>query len=77
MQKEDILKFEEAWARRGKEELIKAVPLACRDVPASGTPEEVQKRVQAFRDVGVDLPILRSAAKHQATRLMEMFAPTR
>ena len=76
IKKEDISKFEEAWARGGKEELIKAVPDSyVEGMTASGTPEEVQKRVQAFRDVGVDLPILRPAAKHQATRLMDMFAP--
>ncbi|MEA2498678.1 MAG: 5,10-methylenetetrahydromethanopterin reductase [Actinomycetota bacterium] len=76
IKKEDIPKFEEAWARGGKEELIKAVPDSyVEGMTASGTPEEVQKRVQEFRDVGVQLPILRPAAKHQATRLMDLFAP--
>jgi 5,10-methylenetetrahydromethanopterin reductase len=76
IKKEDIPKFEEAWARGGKEELIKAVPDSyVEGMTASGTPDEVQERVQAFRDVGVDLPILRPAAKHQATRLMDLFAP--
>jgi hypothetical protein len=41
---------------------------------ASGTPEEVEKRIQQFRDVGVQLPILRAAAPHQAPRLIEMFS---
>lgn len=76
IKKEDIPKFEEAWARGGKEELIKAVPDSyVEGMTASGTPEEVKARVQKFRDVGVDLPILRPAAKHQATRLMDLFAP--
>jgi 5,10-methylenetetrahydromethanopterin reductase len=76
IKKEDIPKFEDAWARGGKEELIKAVPDSyVEGMTASGTPDEVRDRVQQFRDVGVQLPILRPAAKHQATRLMDLFAP--
>jgi 5,10-methylenetetrahydromethanopterin reductase len=76
IKEEDIPKFEEAWERGGKEELIKAVPDSyVEGMTASGTPEEVKAKVQQFRDVGVDLPILRPAAKHQATRLMDLFAP--
>jgi 5,10-methylenetetrahydromethanopterin reductase len=76
IKKEDIPKFEEAWARGGKEKLIKAVPDSyVEGMTASGTPEEVQKRVQEFRDAGVHVPILRPAAKHQAERLMDIFAP--
>jgi alkanesulfonate monooxygenase SsuD/methylene tetrahydromethanopterin reductase-like flavin-dependent oxidoreductase (luciferase family) len=73
---EDIAKFEEAWKRGGKPALIEAVPDSyVEGMTASGTPEEVQERVQKFRDVGVNLPILRPAAAHQAERLMDIFAP--
>lgn len=77
IKEEDIPRFEEAWRRGGKDELIKAVPDSyVEGMTASGTPEEVQERVQKFRDIGVQVPILRPAAKHQATRLMDLFAPS-
>jgi hypothetical protein len=31
--------------------------------------------VRQFRDVGVQVPILRPAAAHQAERLLDLFAP--
>ncbi len=75
MHEEDIPIFEEAWKRGGKEALVAAVPDSyVEGMTASGTPEEVEKRIQQFRDVGVQLPILRAAAPHQASRLIEMFS---
>lgn len=75
MHEEDIPVFEEAWRRGGKEALVAAVPDSyVEGMTASGTPEEVEKRVQMFRDVGVHVPILRAAAPHQAHRLIEMFS---
>jgi len=75
---EDIPIFEEAWNRGGKQALIDAVPDSyVEGMTASGTPNEVVERVQKFRDVGVDLPILRPAAAHQAERLLDLFAPVR
>jgi alkanesulfonate monooxygenase SsuD/methylene tetrahydromethanopterin reductase-like flavin-dependent oxidoreductase (luciferase family) len=75
MHEEDIPIFEEAWKRGGKEALVAAVPDSyVEGMTASGTPEEVEKRIQQFRDVGVQLPILRAAAPHQAPRLIEMFS---
>jgi 5,10-methylenetetrahydromethanopterin reductase len=75
MHEEDIPIFEEAWRRGGKEALVAAVPDSyVEGMTASGTPEEVEKRVQQFRDVGVQLPILRPAAPHQAERLIQMFS---
>ncbi len=72
---EDFPKFEEAWRQGGKEALIKAVPDSyVRGMTASGTPEQVKEKVQRYRDVGVRLPILRPAAKHQAKRLLDLFA---
>jgi 5,10-methylenetetrahydromethanopterin reductase len=76
IREEDIPIFEEAYKRGGKEALIDAVPNSyVEGMTASGTPDEVVARVQRFRDVGVQIPILRPAAKHQAGRLLELFAP--
>ena len=76
IRREDIPIFEEAWNRGGKEALIQAVPDSyVEGMTASGTPEEVRARVQKFRDVGVQLPILRPAAAHQTERLLDLFAP--
>jgi alkanesulfonate monooxygenase SsuD/methylene tetrahydromethanopterin reductase-like flavin-dependent oxidoreductase (luciferase family) len=41
---------------------------------ASGTPDEVRKRVQQYRDAGVQIPLLRPAAAHQTQRLLDLFA---
>jgi 5,10-methylenetetrahydromethanopterin reductase len=72
---EDFPRFEEAWRQGGKPALIKAVPDSyIRGMTASGTPEQVKEKVQQYRDVGVRLPILRPAAKHQAKRLLDLFA---
>jgi 5,10-methylenetetrahydromethanopterin reductase len=76
IQEDDIPLLEEAYARGGKEELMKALPdRYIQGMTASGTPEEVEKKVQEFRNVGVRLPILRPAARHQNERLLEQFAP--
>lgn len=72
---EDIPIFEEAYRRGGKEGLIRAVPDEyVLGMTATGTPDEVRRRVDDFRAVGVRLPILRPAAKHQTERLLQMFA---
>ena len=72
---DDFPKFEEAWRQGGKRALIEAVPDSyIRGMTASGTPEQVKEKVQQYRDVGVRLPILRPAAKHQAKRLLDLFA---
>lgn len=76
IQPDDIPLLEEAYERGGKPELMKALPERyISGMTASGTPEEVEKKVQEFRDVGVELPILRPAAKHQNQRLLDHFAP--
>ena len=72
---EDIPRFEEAYRKGGMEGLLKAVPDSyVEGLTASGTPREVVARVQAYRDAGVQLPILRPAAMHQAGPLLELFA---
>ncbi|HZD79785.1 MAG TPA: LLM class flavin-dependent oxidoreductase [Actinomycetota bacterium] len=77
MQEEDIPMFQEAWDRGGKQALIEAVPDSyVEGLTASGTPDEVVKRVQQYRDVGVQVPLLRPAAPHQVDRILELFSPS-
>lgn len=72
---EDIDKFKQAWAKGGKEALIQAVPDSyVEGMTASGTPDEVLAAVQRYRDAGVQVTILRPAAKHQAERIIELFS---
>ncbi|MFQ5860577.1 MAG: LLM class flavin-dependent oxidoreductase, partial [Dehalococcoidia bacterium] len=76
IKEEDIPLFEEAYRQGGKAALMKALPDSyVEGMTASGTPEEVVKRVQQYRDVGVRLPVLRPAARHQAQRIIDLFAP--
>jgi alkanesulfonate monooxygenase SsuD/methylene tetrahydromethanopterin reductase-like flavin-dependent oxidoreductase (luciferase family) len=75
IRKEDISLFEKAHAEGGMEGLIKAIPDSyVEGMTASGTPEEVKKRVQQYRDAGVKIPLLRPAAAHQTQRLLDLFA---
>jgi alkanesulfonate monooxygenase SsuD/methylene tetrahydromethanopterin reductase-like flavin-dependent oxidoreductase (luciferase family) len=73
--KEDIPLFEKAHAEGGMDGLIKAIPDSyVEGMTASGTPDEVKKRVQQYRDAGVQVPLLRPAAAHQTQRLLDLFA---
>jgi alkanesulfonate monooxygenase SsuD/methylene tetrahydromethanopterin reductase-like flavin-dependent oxidoreductase (luciferase family) len=75
IRKEDIPLFEKAHAQGGMQALIKAIPDSyVEGMTASGTPEEVKKRVQQYRDAGVKIPLLRPAAAHQTQRLLDLFA---
>ena len=75
IRKEDIPLFEKAHAEGGMDGLIKAIPDSyVEGMTASGTPDEVQKRVQQYRDAGVQIPLLRPAAAHQTQRLLDLFA---
>ena len=75
IREEDIPKFEAAHAKGGMETLIKAIPDSyVEGMTASGTPDEVKKRVQQYRDVGVKIPLLRPAAAHQTQRLLDLFS---
>lgn len=77
MREEDIPLFEEAWNRGGKEALMEAVPDSyVEGLTASGTPDEVVARIQEYRDVGVQVPLLRPAAAHQVERILDLFAQT-
>jgi alkanesulfonate monooxygenase SsuD/methylene tetrahydromethanopterin reductase-like flavin-dependent oxidoreductase (luciferase family) len=75
IKKEDIPLFEKAYAEGGMDGLIKAIPDSyVEGMTASGTPDEVKKRVQQYRDAGVKIPLLRPAAAHQTQRLLDLFA---
>jgi alkanesulfonate monooxygenase SsuD/methylene tetrahydromethanopterin reductase-like flavin-dependent oxidoreductase (luciferase family) len=75
IRKEDIPLFEKAHEKGGMEGLIKAIPDSyVEGMTASGTPDEVKKRVQQYRDAGVKIPLLRPAAGHQTQRVLELFA---
>ncbi len=75
IRKEDLPKFEQGYANGGIEGLIRAIPDSyVEGMTASGTPDEVFRRVQRYRDAGVKLPLLRPAAAHQMQRLLERFA---
>ncbi len=75
IEKKDIPLFEEAYQKGGMESLVKAIPDSyVEGMTASGTPQEVLKRVEQYRDAGVKLPILRPATMHQAQRLLDLFA---
>lgn len=74
IRKEDIPLFEKAYANGGMEGLIKAIPDSyVEGMTASGTPDEVVKRVRRYREAGVKIPLLRPAANHQTQRLLELF----
>lgn len=75
IRREDIPVFEEAWERGGKEALVEAVPDSyVEGMTAVGTPDEVKEKVARYREVGVQVTVLRPAAKHQAQRLLDVFA---
>ena len=75
IKEEDIPGFEKAYATGGMEALIKAIPDSyIEGMTASGTPDEVKKRVQQYRDAGVKIPLLRPAAMSQTQRLLDLFA---
>jgi alkanesulfonate monooxygenase SsuD/methylene tetrahydromethanopterin reductase-like flavin-dependent oxidoreductase (luciferase family) len=64
----------EAYERGGMDALARATPDSwVEGVTASGTPEDVQRRVDDYRAAGVTLPILRPAAPHQVPKLLGLF----
>lgn len=72
---EDLPTFEDAWRRGGWEALVAAIPNEyCEGLTASGTAEEVRSRVDKYRAAGVQLPLLRPAAKYQTQRLLSLFS---
>ena len=72
---EHLPRFDAAYAEGGLPALVAAVPDSyVEGMTASGTPDEVRARVEAYRLAGVQLPLLRPAALHQTQRLLDLFA---
>ncbi|HYY88273.1 MAG TPA: LLM class flavin-dependent oxidoreductase [Chloroflexota bacterium] len=72
---EHLPRFDAAYAEGGLPALVAAVPDSyVEGMTASGTPDEVRARVEAYRRAGVQLPLLRPAALHQTQRLLDLFA---
>lgn len=71
----DLPRFEEAYARGGRAELARIIPESyVRGLTLPGTPEQVRRRVQDYRDAGVTLPLVRPAHARQLPALVETFA---
>ncbi len=71
----DLPMFVEAWEKGGKDALVEAVPDSyVEGMTAAGTPEQVKDRVSRYHAAGVEMAVLRPAARHQAQRLLDLFA---
>ena len=65
----------EALHRGGKHAVAKALPRRLiESTTACGTPDEVLARVERYRRAGVTLPLIRSQARHQIPRALDLFA---
>lgn len=72
----ELPRLHAAYEAGGKEALEKALTReTVQGLTAAGTPDDVLKKVQRYRDAGVDLPIVRPAARHQSSRILDLFAP--
>ena len=75
---QDLPLLESLYAKGGMAALTQGFPTSwIEGLTASGTADEVARRVAQYRAAGVKLPILRPAARHQTGRLLELFAPHR
>jgi len=71
----DLPRFAEAYNQGGKAGLTRVIPDSyVAGLTASGTPAQVLDKVEKYREVGVNLPILRPAAASQTQRLLDLFA---
>jgi len=65
----------EALHRGGKRAVADALPRRLiESTTACGTPDEVLARVERYRHAGVTLPLIRSQARHQIPRALDLFA---
>jgi 5,10-methylenetetrahydromethanopterin reductase len=72
----ELPRLEAAFARGGREGLARELPSSwVEGLTASGTPDEVVRRVGRYREAGVKLPILRPASGSQTRRIIDLFAP--
>jgi 5,10-methylenetetrahydromethanopterin reductase len=73
---EDLPRFADVYREGGEEALTSAIPDSyVEGMTASGTPDDVVKKVERYREAGVKLPMVRAAAKHQIPTLIDLFAP--
>jgi alkanesulfonate monooxygenase SsuD/methylene tetrahydromethanopterin reductase-like flavin-dependent oxidoreductase (luciferase family) len=73
----DLPRLDEAYNAGGMSALEKALTReTVAAFTAAGTPQQVKQRIQQYRDAGVSLPIVRPAAKHQTSRILDLFAQT-
>jgi len=73
--REDFPMLLGALAGGGKPAVAEALPRPLiENTTACGTPDEVVGRVERYRRAGVTLPLLRSQARHQTSRVLDLFA---
>ncbi|MDR7555301.1 MAG: LLM class flavin-dependent oxidoreductase [Armatimonadota bacterium] len=76
IREDDLPAFRAAFEQGGPEALARALPRAyIEELTACGTADDVARRIAAYRDAGVQLPLLRPAARHQIQRILDTFAP--
>jgi alkanesulfonate monooxygenase SsuD/methylene tetrahydromethanopterin reductase-like flavin-dependent oxidoreductase (luciferase family) len=76
IREDDLPALRTAFEQGGLEALARALPRAyVEELTACGTVDDVARRIQAYRDAGVRLPLLRPAARHQIQRILDTFAP--
>jgi alkanesulfonate monooxygenase SsuD/methylene tetrahydromethanopterin reductase-like flavin-dependent oxidoreductase (luciferase family) len=70
--------LEAAHRRGGPDALARALPASMvRGLTAAGTPDDVVRRIDRYREAGVKLPIVRPAAAGQTARIIELFSSRR
>jgi alkanesulfonate monooxygenase SsuD/methylene tetrahydromethanopterin reductase-like flavin-dependent oxidoreductase (luciferase family) len=76
IREDDLPVLRAAFERGGPEALARALPRAyVEELTACGVADDVARRIQAYRDAGVQLPLLRPAARRQIQRILDTFAP--
>lgn len=73
---EELPRLHAAYYEGGRDALARALSSrTVENLTACGTPDAVLRRIQAYRDAGVRLPIVRPSAWHQAPRIIDLFSP--
>jgi alkanesulfonate monooxygenase SsuD/methylene tetrahydromethanopterin reductase-like flavin-dependent oxidoreductase (luciferase family) len=73
---EELPRLHAAYEQGGRDGLAKALSRkTVQGLTAAGTPAEVRAKIQAYRDSGVHLPIVRPAAWHQNAAVLDLFSP--
>lgn len=71
---DELPRLHAAYEIGGKSALAKALSKrTVQGLTASGTPDDVVKRVRSYQQAGVTLPIVRPAAWRQGARILELF----